>query len=38
MDKNGIIQKIYYNKNDVDLHITLALTTLEQDSEVTVKK
>lgn len=38
MDKNGIIQKIYYNKKDVDSHITQALSTLEQDNEFTVKK
>jgi len=37
---NGIIQKIYYNKKDVDAHIDQALSTLniENTNEFTVKK
>jgi peroxiredoxin Q/BCP len=40
IDENGIIQKIYYNKKDVDTHIDQALTTLNKknDNEYTVKK
>ncbi len=41
VDKKGIIQKIYYNKNDVDSHIDQALATLNKENsqdEFTVKK
>ena len=40
VDKNGIIQKIYYNKKDVDAHINQALSTLYKDKkeEFTVQK
>ncbi len=40
IDKNGIIQKIYYNKKNIEAHIDVALATLYEtnQNEFSVKK